>query len=214
MTDEQIDRFIKQVVDRDETWDTVAIMGGEPTIHPRFKEIVSKIWHELVRVGRVRHLQVWTNGKLPIDIGELPVTMLGMNDESHPDGTVHVIVADHEKKMHYQSLLAPSDSGQARMRCPSLGICGIALNAYGYWPCGPGSAIAKLFGWSQYCKQVLPGDASEWGNIETLCRLCQQSALTKIPLIAAWGQKLRRIISPTYRKAIDTYHERRRIDKW
>ena len=157
MTEEQLERFVRQVEDKGDVWDSVAIMGGEPTLHPLLKETTEKIWSRLVKTGLVKNLQIWTNGKIPVDIGDIPITELETHEEIVLNGTVHLVIADHDKKIHYQALMAPIDTGQVRIRCPKLAICGIALNAYGYWPCGPAGAMARLFAAPAGAKQDLPG---------------------------------------------------------
>jgi len=212
MTALQLGRFMTQVEEKGDVWDTVAVMGGEPSLHPMFKDIVAALWGRLVKAGLVKVLQVWTNGTIEMDFGDLPVRTLAADEESEPDGHIHVIVADHKAKLHYQAFLAPKDTGQRRAPCESLGICGIALNASGYWPCGPAGAISRLFGWQEYAKQELPDNAGDWDDLEPFCELCQQGAACKIPLLGCWGREPDREVSPTYRRAIDDYHPR--LEKW
>jgi len=214
MSAEQIERFIKQVEDRKKVWNILAVVGGEPTTHPAFAETVRSLWDRLVCPGLVHTLQIWTNTKIPIDLGDLPTVVLGEDDVSVPDGKIHIVVADHTAKIHYQAFLAPKDTGQVRGPCEPLGVCGFVLNAYGYWPCGPGSAIARLFGWYEYAKQELPDSAEDWGDLEQLCELCQHATMTKIPLAASWKDNARREISPTYRKAIRNRDKLPPCPKW
>jgi len=89
------------------------------------------------------------------------------------------------------------------------------LSAYGYAPCGPGGAIASLCGIPNIMRSELPDNAGEWrDSLLLLCDHCQYSALTKIPLAAMWDEKTRREISPFYQRALDTYHGRKRFEKW
>lgn len=204
----QLGRFMSQVETKGDVWDTVAVMGGEPTLHPLFSDVMHALWERLVKPGHVKTLQMWTNGTSVIDLGALPVRYLAPDTESVPDGRIHIITADHSTKVHYQALLAPKDTGQVRAECEALGVCGIALNAGGYWPCGPAGAIARLFGWQDAAKAELPNNAGDWGDIERFCELCQHGCATKIPFIGAWGRPPICEISPTYRKAIDNYKPR------
>lgn len=210
----QLQRFFSQVEERGDVWDTLAIMGGEPTLHEMFRDITAVCWKRLVQNGLVKKLQIWTNGKKEIDLDTLPVRYLKPDEESIEDGFIHIITADHSTKLHCQALMSPTDTGQIMRQCKMLEQCGIALNAYGYWPCGPGSAIARLFGIKGFSKDKLPADASEWSGLQELCSLCQHSCHTRIPLCSSWGEEPTRIISPTYQNAINTYRGRERFPKW
>lgn len=54
---EEIDFMLKAIVDNEGTPDVVQISGGEPTLHPKFFEIIDKC-----RAQPIRHLMVNTNG--------------------------------------------------------------------------------------------------------------------------------------------------------
>ena len=204
MAMDQICRLGDEVKTQGESWDILAVMGGEPTLHPDYPEIVTGL-SSWVRAKLVRDLQIWTNGLVAPSIAHVPLRWLAPDEVSKPDGYAHIIIADHSRKIHSQMFLAPKDTGQVRAKCTLRDRCGIALNKYGYWPCGPGGAIARLMGWSQYRKTELPHDSGDWGDLEPLCEMCQYGAATAIPLCACWGQQPRQEVSPTFAKAIADY---------
>jgi len=117
--------------------------------------------------------------------------------------------AKHEE--HRCALVAPYDSGQEMIdKCDHSRHCGINYAFDGYWPCGNGAAIARLFKLDKYKKNKLPKTESEWDGIDEngdadtknggmwdLCKLCQVSAKNMM-----MEKEHGRPISVSYRKAL------------
>ncbi len=194
MTLGQIDRFCSQVEARGQRLSRLSVLGGEPLLHPHLGDILSMLDKRLHRNRLVREIRITTNGSLL--------------QKMHPkifDNTM--ISVGYSKTEFLCSQVAPGDNGQKMRHCPVPSHCGIALNCWGYWPCGPGGAIARLFGMTQYQRFDLPehgledfGPLDEFGNINELCRLCQWSA--KKPMYASDSNCQP---SKSYRKAIESY---------
>jgi len=168
MSLEQIDKFCSQVEANGKRLTQVSLIGGEPLLHPQYAEI-AKMLHERLRLKRlVREIRLCTNGDA------LSTT--------HPRDLENVrIKVDWSKPHHRSSVTAPIDTGQALRACHVPSHCGICLNVWGYWPCGAGGAIARLFGLPQYQRMELPRCVEEFGDLKPLCDLCQLSARDRIP---------------------------------
>lgn len=186
MTMEQIDRFVSHIKGSHTPWRAVYVLGGEPTLHPEWVDILVKLHDELRVPGHIRQLAMTTNGRvdIPPEIRERDI---------------RVSVTRHDQKQHYQTFVAPCDTQQERWPCPVLRNCGVSLSAFGYSPCGPGAAIARLCGFQQYFSATLPETPASFGDLEPICRMCQRAVRTPVMLDGnvQW--------SPTYAAALEKY---------
>lgn len=189
MTPEQIRRFIAEVRTRAEPLDIISVMGGEPTVHPDFERIVSLLFDELYLKGMVRKLRIATNGArpLPSSIRERPID---------------IITSPVSQKDHRCQFIAPVDSGQRVRDCPVPYVCGIALNYFGYFPCGAGGAIIRLFRLPHLIRHELPRSVEELGDFRSVCDLCQASAVDPFMLRDHDPSP-----SESFRKAIAAYEQ-------
>ncbi|MFH1717516.1 MAG: radical SAM protein [Planctomycetota bacterium] len=188
VTIEQVGRFIEEVKCHGNI-DMVSIMGGEPTVHPQFREITELLRDELLRTHAIRRLQVVSNGIIPID-GALGVGV----DLSAPEKAAR----------HRCQLVAPFDTGQKLKECPVPYDCGVSFGAYGWWPCGAGGAICRLFNLSQYRRDAIPRDADDFPDRQIMHSLCQAKA-EKYMMVADYGD----IKSRSFRKAIREFEVER-----
>jgi len=156
----QVSRFIEEVKGHPDI-DMIHVMGGEPTLHPEFNTIVSMLKCTLLDTGKIKRLQIVSNGLIPID----------------PALGVGVCLSPPEKSARHRCMfVAPCDTGQELKDCPVPQDCGISFGAYGYWPCGAGGAIARLFGMTYYGRRELPVCEDEFHDRTQLCVLCQAKA--------------------------------------
>jgi hypothetical protein len=163
MTVGQINKFIDEVKKSKTPVRKVMVIGGEPTIHPQFEEIMMMLHDELLKTGKIQMLKVSTNAmkEVPESVKRLPVD---------------IITSYVKDKVHRCQFVAPRDTGQEQKVCEGPTACGIALNCYGYAPCGAGSAIMRLFDMKECFRYTLPAGAEDFGDLTGLCSLCQGSA--------------------------------------
>lgn len=164
MTIKQINRLISQVLSSNIEIGHITVMGGEPTIHPHFEEITLLLNESLVRTQKVKTLEVATNGIL-----EIPESILKL--------PIQIRVSPLSTKRHRCQFIAPKDTGQETRFCDVPYVCGIALNCYGYFPCGAGGTIARLFNMKRLIMYELPSSLTDFGDLKGLCSLCQASAV-------------------------------------
>lgn len=187
MTIDQISDFIDSVRAAGGA-DIISVMGGEPTIHPEFVRIMEMLHNELELTGMVKNLRIATNGIIPIpDLG-FPVKAL---------------VSPVARKQHRSSFIAPIDSGQKTRRCVVPWHCGMAINKFGYSPCGPASAIARLFEIDGFTRKEMPsGPEAFRGYEQKICPLCQLYAKNDTWIFTD------RSPSPSYVEAFEAYLKR------
>ncbi len=117
---------------------------------------------------------------------------------------VDIITSYVTDKVHRCQFVAPRDTGQEQKVCEGPAVCGIALNCYGYAPCGAGGTIMRLFDMKEGFRYTLPSGAEDFGDLTTLCSLCQGSA--KEPRIYGKGDCTP---SRSFQEAIDHYKKRK-----
>lgn len=168
MTLHQIDKFCSQVAESRHRLDRISVMGGEPLLHPQIEAIMRMLKQRLVKQHLVRELQLATNGDL---LKATPPRAL-----EYAQNRVR-----WTKQEFVDMFCAPIDLDRQRHHCRVPHYCGIALNCWGYWPCGPGGAIARLFNLLQFQRLTLPagfkafGTTDANGNIPGICDYCQLS---------------------------------------
>ncbi|MDX9787986.1 MAG: radical SAM protein [Desulfobacterales bacterium] len=161
--------FIDQSIASGATWRRIRLLGGEPTLHTRFFDII-----ELLRAYRTAHnpelrIVVCTNGcgakvqrrlqQLPADIAIKNTSKLGGQRLFRPFNR------------------APVDSRWNRFAdfscgCRILGDCGIGLTPMGYYACAVAGGIDRIFEFNVGRPQLPePGDDLE-NHLRLFCRYC------------------------------------------
>ncbi len=146
ITLEQIEKMINESIDIDYKWDSMIILGGEPTIHPQFREIVSTIVSYRNNYNKDMKIRMASNGYTLKTREELSWVK-----DNFPD----IFVANTSKTSNIQGDFvnvrnAPKDrypEGTHFERCPMPCHGGIGFNYSGFYGCATGAATAKIFGY-------------------------------------------------------------------
>ena len=138
---EQIKRFVDESVERKHFWYVIKLAGGEPTLHPDFERILL----ELKRCkDQYVNTKIWVNSngfspltkeKLKWVADFLPWVHINSSGKTTPNVTHHDAYN-----------LAPKDFSVVAPPCHRPWDCGLGLSRYGFFPCGAGAAIARVFG--------------------------------------------------------------------
>jgi len=164
-----IHKFVDDSVNRKKYWSRIRILGGEPTLHPYF--------HELILILKQYHsfypscvIEVVSNGfgakvksqrtKLPKDI---------WIENSNKTGNV---------QEHFGAFnLAPIDDPKYnntnfKNGCTIMEECGMGLTPLGYYPCAVAGGIDRVLRANQGYPEI-PDDNDDMEKIlENCCKLC------------------------------------------
>jgi len=170
MTPAQVARFIDQSVRAGRHWERIALLGGEPTLHPELDEILDLLLGYRAQRAPETEIRLVTNGH-----GEIVQRVLaGLPAE--------VVVRNTRKQGVDQDRfepfnLAPRDLPACRGAsfdegCWVTADCGLGLNRHGYYPCGVAGGIARVAG-LRIALAELPTDPEQLRPaLAAVCQLC------------------------------------------
>ncbi len=169
VTLEQIDRFLKESVEKGVRWRRIRLLGGEPTIHSEFGAIVERLLEYKREQSPAMNLAVHTNGHGPRVLRAL---------EQIPEGVEIVNTNKTSNDNDFYSFnRAPRDTGLGRFVDYSMGCrvpteCGVGLTPYGYYPCAIAGGIDRVLG-LDLGRKSLPADSDRMAKeLEALCQWC------------------------------------------
>jgi hypothetical protein len=174
MSVEQIENFVRESIDINKKWKLINLLGGEPTIHKDFLQIVNLILNEyIVKHSPETILQVTSNG-----FGELVQERLSKLPK-HKNLIIDYASFKDERIIPYFSPFndAPIDKSDGSEKeyhkgCWVTSYCGIGLNQLGYYPCGVAGGIDRVFELNLGVQSLKNVDESIAKYLDTFCRFC------------------------------------------
>ena len=208
----QIEKFVKESMDHQKKWKEILLEGGEPTLHPRFFDIIDILMRYKKDFSPWTNIKVITNG-----YGEKVDRILS----SLPANEVDVFNSRKRRTLqenHCAFNIAPCDLGEFRPSDFSQGcylpvFYGLGLTRYGYYPHPICGSIDRVFGFDMGRKKLPTVDDSMEDHFDKFCRLCgffRFNTLKKKTKNAFDMEKsLRGKVSPTWERAYKGYAEKR-----
>ncbi len=174
MSLEQIETFVLESIELNKKWKLINLLGGEPSIHKAFLEIVNLILNEyIVKHSPETILQVTSNG-----FGELVQERLSKLPK-HKSLIIDYASFKDERIVPYFSPFndAPIDKPNRNEKeyhkgCWITSYCGIGLNQLGYYPCGVAGGIDRVFKLNLGVLSLKNVDQSIAKYLDTFCRFC------------------------------------------
>lgn len=204
---DRVRAFVDDSIARGKRWSRIRVLGGEPTLHPEFLEIVDELrryraWHpacvvEVVTNGHGGRVQARLQ-RLPSDVWVENSKKLGPVQPSF--GPFNLAPVDDPAYRH-----ADYSNG-----CSIMHDCGMGLTPLGYYPCAVAGGIDRVIR-RNLGRNELPddGDGMETA-LRELCRLCgrfRDGHYVPKNLRPALEEEK---ISPTWERLYGEWHEQRR----
>jgi hypothetical protein len=200
----QIKKFVKESLESGYKWDNINILGGEPSLHPQIEEVIKEL-KVLKDYNPKTTIRFITNGfgkKVNEVISKLPswVAIINTNKkspvqlfQSYNDAPI-----DHKEFLH-----SKFDKG-----CETTESCGLGLTRYGYYICGAGASIDRVFGFDLGIKKLsLLSDAELDKQRKILCKYCGHYKYKNLADKKCW--KKEEEISPSWEKAYKNYKDKK-----
>ena len=169
MSLQQIQTFIDESLQLNQGWINIAILGGEPTLHPHFFEVLD-IFDKYKISNPGCRIELVTSG-----YGQRVVGILNKIPS-------WIEITNIKKKSHIQKFstynIAPIDtaefvSSNFSLGCEITEYCGLGLTRYGYYPCGAGASVDRVFGFDIGLKKLSDCQPKKLKNqLKTLCKYC------------------------------------------
>jgi hypothetical protein len=198
--------FVEQCLCRGHRWRRIRVLGGEPTLHPRFLEIVDLLL-SYRQHGYPCSIEVVTNGH-----GEQVAAALA----ALPEG---IWIENSRKIPGWQPRFRPfSDAPVDDARyapasflngCEVMSVCGMGLTPLGYYPCAISGGIDRVVG-GGWGRAVLPDTSDDMLDIVSkACRLCGRFKDGHHIPQGLHELLAQEIISPTWRRLYDGWKRRK-----
>jgi hypothetical protein len=165
----QVAQFVDESLDLEWRWRKIALLGGEPTLHPQLDKII----HELERYrarfpGTLFQLVSNGYGELVNDrLAQLPAWFCVRNTRKRsveqPFDAYNIAPIDLEEY----------ETADFSRGCSIPFLCGMALTRYGFYACGAGASVDRVFGIGcavHTLRLVTPERLM--AKFHTLCRYC------------------------------------------
>jgi hypothetical protein len=174
MSLESIEKFISDTIECKHHYDMVTVTGGEPTLHPKFKEICAMFSKANIKDQFASCLLLGTNGYAPHTKEMIKIaSSFGFTIENQ-NKTEQQRNKTMKAKWHPFNV-APIDVGYE----PSLNGChwsgcGISYDQDGYWGCGSGPHFTRIFdGLKPACTSIKDlTDENIRKSFAQICKLC------------------------------------------
>ena len=170
----QVREFVAESIAIGRRWEVINVLGGEPTLHPEFHEIVQTLVRDYVDgFSPETVVQITSNGfgdTVQKRLAALPEhPRLVVNRESFKDTTrVPYFTPFNDAPIDDPSFA----EAEYRKGCWVTSYCGIGLNHLGYFPCAVAGGIERVASLGRAVLSLTEVDQEIADALDTYCRLC------------------------------------------
>ena len=170
MTSAQIEKFIKESIEKKIHWRHIRILGGEPTLHKDIFNFLDILLAYKKNFSPETKIQLVTNG-----YGKAVQEIIKKIPKE-------VEIENSDKKSNLQPTFSPVNQAPMDMieykdsdfskGCWIPSLCGIALDMHGYYPCSAAAAIDRVFGFDKGKKELPIARGTLEEMFKDFCKLC------------------------------------------
>lgn len=170
MTIAQISHFVKESIALRWLWYEIEVLGGEPTLHPDLLEILN-VLYGYIEFNPDCQIIVVSNGygkKVQETLNQVPSWVTIENTSKQevnqiPFNDYNIAPIDLEQYIN----------DEYSRGCKIVSECGLGLNRYGYYPCGAGASVDRVFGFDIGIKRLSSvKDKILFDQRKVICRYC------------------------------------------
>lgn len=132
---EQIERFVSDSLNVNYKWESIGLLGGEPTLYPALQDAIALL-QRYVAQNPSCNLFLVSNG-----YGKAVTRTL---DKISASVKIERRLKTNDEDWFNNIDLAPVDIGEDYRSCSITQDCGLGLTRRGFFPCGPGAAVARV----------------------------------------------------------------------
>lgn len=164
-----VDDFIAQSVEQKRAWKRIRILGGEPTLHSRFSDIIDRLTAYRRDHNPSVRLVVGTNfygRRVRRTLEQLPSTI-----------AIKSTLKTSRRNLFKPFNVAPVDTRYNRFSdftcgCRIIAECGLGLTPAGYYVCAVAGGIDRIFGY-HLARPTLPEASDTFEDqLAAFCPLC------------------------------------------
>lgn len=172
MSLDQLRYFLAETVKYKKHWKELHLIGGEPTFHKDIFEICDLFLDYKKRYSSGTKVFVVTNGFGP-KVNEVLLNL--------PEGIDVINSSKESPSQDFDTYnVAPIDIPEFRNKkvdfsagCSVMEDCGMALSRYGYYCCGPGASVDRIFNFGIGIKDLsMVTENAMRQQAQILCRYC------------------------------------------
>ena len=210
MEPEQLVKFFEECARYPEKaeWNTVAILGGEPTLHSRIFEIAEIVGEYAKKLGFIWGVVSNKATKKSIEIHREIQERFGAADG---DGGTY---PNQKYQPEFKPMnIAPIDLDSYYEKLDCGWDCGIAFNRYGIYPCSPSMAIDRALGLDIGLKSV--NDVSKENLTEIHKQTCKYCGFLYTQELFEFKKKKHQegritpLVSPFWMDAFEDYRKKK-----
>jgi hypothetical protein len=171
----QIDSFLAETLSKSYRWEIIRLLGGEPTLHPEFHQIIDRFLDYKKKFAPELQLIVVTNGMSEAvrkSIALIPpeVTVENTHKSGDPiEDSRAAGFAPFNRAPCDQPAHKNTDFGNG---CSIVEICGMGLTPFGFYPCAIAGGIDRVIG-IDAGRKILPDKSDEMRDqLSEFCKLC------------------------------------------
>jgi hypothetical protein len=187
MSVEQIAKFIEQSIKTRKRWYKIRVLGGEPTLHPDWLVILERLRKYRDGYSPYTTIELVTNGygpvvtnRLPLIPADIEIVNTAKTTPLQPDFCTYAVapcdLPEYQDADYATGCIIPE-------------ICGMALTRYGYYTCGAGASVDRVFGMGLGILNL--ADVTKKQLLQTRTRLCRycghfKSSNTDLHISHSW----------------------------